>query len=458
MGSSLYLGACPGGWAWAGSQQAVLVLGPPRSGKSTSVVIPNVLCAEGAVVSTSTKPDVLAATWAHRSRLGRCWLFDPSGEVEVPPGLEPLRWSPVTASIDWDGARFMARALVAAWPGATRSTEATYWRARSQLLLGPLLHAAALGGLPMAAVVGWVNRRELEPAHAVLAGAGAGSEVAADVLVGLSTGEERELSNVFSTATTALQAYQGRAALDGSVDPNFDPTRFVASADTVYICSSSRAQDLVAPLVVGLVQEVVTAAYRRAAGPAAGDDTSARPVVLALDEVANIAPLPDLPRIVSEGGGQGVLTLACFQDLAQARARWGPEADGFLSTLGGKLVLPGIGDTRTLEALSLLCGETDVPVRSASRTAQRWRPGRASRTTTWSTSRRRRLPVDAISRGSPGQALYLEGGARPATVALTPCFDTPPWRDLVAPLGHLAERPLAPAPPARERSGPDLGR
>jgi len=53
-------------------------------------------------------------------------------------------------------------------------------------------------------------------------------------------------------------------------------------------------------------------------------------MLFALDEVANIAPL-ELPQIASEGGGQGLMLLAALQDLSQARARWGAQADGFLT-------------------------------------------------------------------------------------------------------------------------------
>ena len=70
--------------------------------------------------------------------------------------------------------------------------------------------------------------------------------------------------------------------------------------------------------------------------------------------------------MVSEGGSQGLLTLACLQDLSQARQRWGRAADGFLSLFGTKLVLPGIGDLATLELISRLGGEIDVPARSVS--------------------------------------------------------------------------------------------
>ena len=49
-------------WVWSGAEHSTLVLGPSRSGKTSSLVIPNVLAAQGAVATTSTKPDVLRAT------------------------------------------------------------------------------------------------------------------------------------------------------------------------------------------------------------------------------------------------------------------------------------------------------------------------------------------------------------------------------------------------------------
>ena len=68
------------------SRDRVLVIGPPRSGKTSSLVVPSVLDAPAAVVSTSTKPDVLKATTVHRGRLGRCFLFDPLPPPSVPGG------------------------------------------------------------------------------------------------------------------------------------------------------------------------------------------------------------------------------------------------------------------------------------------------------------------------------------------------------------------------------------
>jgi type IV secretory pathway TraG/TraD family ATPase VirD4 len=88
----------------------MLVLGPPRSGKTTSLVIPAVLDAPGAVVSTSTKPDVLVATSGLRHLLGNPFVFDPSGTVALRPGSYPARWSPLGAATN-SSARWPWRTL-----------------------------------------------------------------------------------------------------------------------------------------------------------------------------------------------------------------------------------------------------------------------------------------------------------------------------------------------------------
>ena len=79
-GGGVYLGVLSsGGPRFARGERAVLLLGPPRSGKTSGVIIPALLAHTGPVVSTSTKPDVWRATRGVRSRDGRVWVFDPTG-------------------------------------------------------------------------------------------------------------------------------------------------------------------------------------------------------------------------------------------------------------------------------------------------------------------------------------------------------------------------------------------
>ena len=56
-----------------------------------------------------------------------------------------------------------------------------------------------------------------------------------------------------------------------------------------------------------------------------------------------------------------LLVLACLQDLSQARSRWGYAADGFLTLFPTKVVLPGIADLATLNTISAIAGEIEIP-------------------------------------------------------------------------------------------------
>jgi type IV secretion system protein VirD4 len=420
-GPELYLGTDGRRLIWAGPQQALLVLGPPRSGKTSTLVVPNVLAAPGPVLVTSTKPDVLEATIARRSQLGRCWLLDPSGTIEPPPGTNVIRWSPVSSSISWEEALVTARVMTAAARPHGTYGDSAHWTERAEALLAPLFHASALAGAAMREVHTWVLRQDLYTAMAVLGNRGGeGSEVAIDVLSGIAATEERERSGIFSTAASTLGAYRSARALQLAERPNFDPGLFPGGADTIYVCAPARYQTLMAPVVVAFLEQVRAATYRSAA-----EGTLRLPVTLVLDEVANVAPLPDLPAMVSEGGGQGLLTMACLQDLSQARARWGAAADGFFSLFGTKVLLPGIGDMRTLDAVSRLAGQGDVVVRSLNTSA--WWSPRPSANMTYSSRLQPRLPVDAAHGLPAGAAIVVKGAHPPNIVRLTNWWDYPPF-------------------------------
>jgi hypothetical protein len=374
-----------------------------------------------------------------------------------------------------------------------------HWHKRSEALLATLLHAASLEGEPISTVLKWVDRHQAGPAQSILDGSG--NELAADFLAGIATTAPNEQSGIWSTASGVLGAYHSHAALATTTGSQFDVREWCETAGTIYICASARHQNLVSPLVVALLEEIRTASKKRAAdreanriqGMPAKDGPGSRgdsPLLLALDEVANIAPLPDLPQLVSEGGGQGVLTLACLQDLSQARARWGPGADGWLSLFGATVMLRGIEDVKTLETLSALAGEEEITTRAVSsptvgrhdrlRSVLGWLGGRgvpppsAGPTVTTSTVRRRRMPVDELSRGREGMALVVDEHSVMGYVGLTPWFSNEPWRSVVdqgrgidlatagperqAPGKQELDAPRAPQAPQAPQAGFDLDR
>jgi type IV secretory pathway TraG/TraD family ATPase VirD4 len=431
-GGGAFLGLAGGQGVFASREHAVLVLGAPRSGKTSSVVIPSVLAFPGPLVSTSTKTDVRDATVRSRAQLGQVWAFDPTGEADIASNVQELRWSPVAAASSWDEALHVARAMTLAAPAVGRGTQhEQHWAERAAALLAPLLHAANRSGKGMEQVLTWVLRQdELAQPGDILAGVDA--QVACDVLLGIARTDQRERSSIFSATAGVLALYNTDAARAAAANPNFDPDQFAASTDTIYITAPAHRQALCAPLVVGLLEQIRHATYRRNA-----NDPTAEPMFFCLDEVANIAPIHDLPALVSEAGGQGLHVMACLQDLSQARARWGDgAAEGFLTLFQTKLVLAGISDPRSLEALSLVLGEIDRPMPTHSTGSSIATTGWFSPTTTtrsrsdgYTVARQRRLPPGEIAAISPGNALLVTG-ARHRRLRLTPYHATEPWRTI----------------------------
>jgi type IV secretion system protein VirD4 len=429
LGGGAYLGIGEDeGWVTADPESAVLVLGPPRSGKTSAVMIPAVLGAGGPVISTATKPDVMRATMRARAELGDVWLFDPAGEQAEPPhGVRPLRWSPVAAAASWDQALIMAQAMTACTRVGSGTTNESHWTERAKALLAPLLYAAHIAGRPIEEVLRWTLHQDLGPSLEILARADA--RLAADVLIGIQRTDTRERSSIFSATAGVLAAYNADATRAMAINPNFDPVRFVSSSDTIYITAPEHKQALCAPLIVGLLEQIRHAVYHYAQ-----DQLPGRVMLWALDEVANIAPIHDLPALVSQAGGQNLQVMIGLQDLSQARTRWGEAAaDGFMSLFQTRLVMGGIADSRTLESISLTLGEYDRRIVSSSvgsSESDEWLSSLGkNESVNYATQRQRVLAPGDIALPPADHALLLQG-ALWGLVRLTPWYESEPWASI----------------------------
>ncbi len=413
-------------WVSASGEAAVLVLAPPRAGKTTGVIQPSVASAPGACVVTSIKRDVLDATAAVRSRTGTTWLFDPSGREIPPPGTRQLRWSPVASARSWDDSRIVARAMVSAGVSMTGTPGATSGEAhftdKATDLLAPLLLAAHHGGRPMGGVADWIYNADLGPARALLEEAtssgndySAGTGTALTALVSVDQLADRERSSVLSTAQRVVSAYMLEGPRLASTEPNFDPHEFIRSTDTVYVTASDDVQSVTAPVVVALLTAIKSATYDRQRLVSAGLAPRTHPVRMLLDEAANIAPITELPQWLSTAGGNGLHIVVVFQDLSQAASRWGRHvADGLLTLCTVKLILGGIGDPTTLRALSEYIGNYDRAMYSHTRGSSLTSMGNGmlmmapSKSTTVSYHRQAVLEPGQIAQIGYGQALLID--------------------------------------------------
>ncbi|MGH3443833.1 MAG: GAF domain-containing protein, partial [Nocardioidaceae bacterium] len=123
-----------------------------------------------------------------------------------------------------------------------------------------VLYAANRSERGIADMLAWVLRHELEAPGEILEQADA--QVACDVLLGVARTDQRERSSIFSATAGVLALYNSDSARRAASNPNFDPERFAASTDTIYITAPAHRQALCAPLVVGLLEQIRHATYR----------------------------------------------------------------------------------------------------------------------------------------------------------------------------------------------------
>ena len=404
----IFLGVGDGGDVSTSAERSALVIGPSRSGKTTSLIIPNLLVTSRAVVSTSTKSDVISIVSARRRDVTSL-LFDPSGETSLPSGVRRVGYSPLRASRDWDRAVLVTRTLVAAARDKVAAAH-DHWTERATALVAPLLHAHAIRGSSLADVANAIDRRDGAGSFEELRDRYGDEHPAPTTLAGVLATEAREQSGIWSTAAGLFAGLRTTAARDASAAPPLDILSLLEGAHHLHIVAPRRHQAVVAALVVSLIDEVVDHAYRRHPDPPG--------LLLALDELANIAPVPDLAAIVTEGGGQGVLTLACLQDLSQARQRWGGLGESFVSLFPTTVVLPGVADRPTLDLIATLGGRQTVPGHTVQRTRRRRLRGHS---TAW--HERERLAAGDVAHGRAGFALTIGPHKAASWTRLVPYFE-----------------------------------
>ncbi len=389
--------------------QSVLLIGPTQSGKTSGLAIPAILEWRGPVVATSVKSDLVHSTLAARGALGPVDVYDPSGAT----GLSSSSWSPLASSRTWPGAKRMAAALCSVARQDGGMEDAGFWYASAEKLLAPLLLAAATAGASMAEVVKWVDTEEMRDPLLALELAGV-----PDALRALRTSfarEDRQRSSVFATAETVLAGFADPNVAASTIGPSLDPAALVDGCTrTLYCCAPARDQERLRPVFVALIRQVVDAAFERSVrvgGPLSP------PLLIVLDEAANIAPLAELDTVVSTAASHGIALLTVWQDMAQIEARYARRWSTIVNNHRAKVLCPGVCDPLTLDHMSALIGDDE----RADVSTTVGDDGRRSRTE--SSSLRRVAPSSVLRRVPAGEAVVVYGAMQPARVRLRPYYE-----------------------------------
>src|SRR6266540_1116659 len=382
-------------------RHSLLLFGPTLSGKTTSFVIPTVLRWRGPVIATSSKVDMLLATIKRRKQRGRTYLLDPFRAS----GLDAIRWSPLVGCAHWADALDMAYWLTQAASVSHSVQSAEFWETLAKNLLGPLLYAAAnMPGATMLTVVAWAN--EYDRADDVLAVFTAmeqrdpddpGPRLARSAFVASVKADPRRKDSIYGTAQVLLDVYKYPAVADTARGCDIDRDQFLQGVD-----HHGQPTDNTV---------IVFAPEHRHAHTGQPLDP---PLLLMLDEAANIAPLRRLDTYASTLASQGVQLVAVFQDLAQVRRCYGNQANTILTNFLTKILMAGTTDRELLDLLTHLLGKQHTLQQSTTHSPD------GSRTTTAATRHHDLAPPHTLVQQPPGHALALLSHRPPVRVRVRP--------------------------------------
>ena len=395
--------------------QSVIALGPTQSQKTAGLVVPAVFEWDGPVLAASVKSDLISTTIDQRWQRGEVYLFDPTGIT----GLDQNSWSPLGRCGTWHGAYRTALSLVSAGQPQAHATLAApdLHHNMAPTLLAPLLHAAAISGRTMADVVRWVQRLErAEVRQEVTAALNLTEEQAPqDAIQSVwNLGENR--GQVYANVLAAVVAYADPAVKEAVPATQLTAERLLdGGANTAYVCAAAHEQRRLGPLFVALLQEVIDLAYERSATNGAPLHP---PLLVALDDAAVSAALPQLDMLASTAAAHGVQLVTTFRSLTQMQSRYADRAEAVFANHRARILLSGITDQPTLGLLShLLEDETLQQVASAEAA-----PAEGDKKEALARSRSNASPAEALRHIHPGQGVLLYEHLPPAFLTLRPWF------------------------------------
>lgn len=419
----------------ASLEDVVTIFGGPRTGK-TGWMAGRAIDHPGAVVTTSTRTDLMDITRPLRAAHGPVGVFNPGGLGGLPStiGFPPLLGckDPVVAT---------ERATDMVPESEGDDSRRSFWEGQARRVLAALMHAAALGGGSMRDVQRWVaNPKANSQAVAYLLGQSPEPAFETDFEQFHGTNKDT-LTSITSSIMPALSWLTSSTAYAATQGPAFDVEALLRDRGTLYLLGRHEAHT--APLLAALVGYIAREARRLAGGKRLDP-----PPGLFLDEAARVAPVP-LPDWSGDFGGSGIFIAAAFQSRADLVDRWGKAgAAKVINNSGARMLFGGTADPEDLSVWTQLAGDRDEEVKTY---------GKDGRVVSRSTRKTPVLSPAQLANLPDGRVVVFRRGMRPVVGRVQMAWkrrDVRAARRVTHPVGFPVPARVSPALPAAQSPAP----
>jgi hypothetical protein len=277
---------------------------------------------EGAALVVTSNPALWSETKDARAKLGPVLLYDPSHLCDTPARLH---WSPSRGCKDKATAAARATAFLSPVRPTAKIDQALADVAET--LFRSYLHAAAVDGRTVRHLQRWAQGLQVQEAVRVLrthpkAAPGTAGELESALT---SHPERRDMAQeLMARALSSLSTLNVRESCTPNRTDSLALDSFANEGGTLYVVGEPIEEPRVTPgampLVTALTASVVERSRRMAERSPSGRLDP--PLALILDDVAAVAPLPQLPDLLAYGADRGMPTLALMRSREQSRSRW----------------------------------------------------------------------------------------------------------------------------------------
>jgi type IV secretory pathway TraG/TraD family ATPase VirD4 len=454
---------------FAGPEDVATHIWGPRMGKTSCVVIPQVLVARGAVLTTSNKRDVVDETRAYRAEKGTVWVFDPQGVAQELPRwfYDPLTWvrnaRPSTSTSQFDKSpeavarraeltELLGTDVVSRMDQSAQETKAAtlagifatslngenakrepFFDPMGQRLITGFLLAAAMECLPLPIIYTWATNETDQESVRLLRKHGFGRW--AESMVAQYNAPDKQRGGVFATAANMLGclAYaeiHPWISRTGPHDtrPEFDPDALAAEqSPTLYSLSMEDSANECGALVTALTVAVTDALLDQATAtptqtsPPLPAGRLRVPATYALDEAANVVRWHQLPSLYSHLGSRGINVTTILQSWTQGEECWGKGGMTKLWSASTIRMYGGGGSTddgQFLENMSKALGDHWEISQTVS-------SNQSGRSTSQQRQKIRTLPSDDLEAVPAGRAILRAAKCPPALLETMPWYTGP---------------------------------